>query len=112
MRGENHRSAAHLPLIGRLDVRCSLRRCLDAFRGENFASVLPVSPSSVVSLPINLAPTQEQHFTTRAQHLEDVQNMSGSARTRRHSTRVGKHRPPLALQKSPDTEEGIYLTRF
>lgn len=30
--------------------------------------------------PSQPRPPQEQHFTTRAQHLEDVQNMSGSAR--------------------------------
>lgn len=29
--------------------------------------------------PLQPRPPQEQHFTTRAQHLEDVQNMSGSA---------------------------------
>lgn len=45
--------------------------------------------------PLQPRPPQEQHFTTRAQHLEDVQNMSGSAPSRSHSTRVGKHRTPF-----------------
>lgn len=56
-------------------------------------------------------PPQEQHFTTRAQHLEDVQNMSGSAHTRSHSTDVGKHRPPFNTYGHL-SEEGVYLRGF
>lgn len=44
--------------------------------------------------PASTSPPLKSDFTTRAQHLGDVQNMSGSARSRSCSTRVGKHRPP------------------
>lgn len=58
-------------------------------------------------------PPQELHFTTRAQHLEDVQNMSGSAHTRNHSTNVGKHRPPFKRQLgSSEWGGGICLRRL
>lgn len=52
-------------------------------------------------------PPQEQHFTTQAQHLEDVQNMSGSARARSRSTNVGKHRPPSKDTYGHPSEEGV-----
>lgn len=94
-----------------------LKMCADA------ASCLPRRRLT----PFQPRPQQEQHFTTRAQHLEDVQNMSGcSAHSRRHSTRVGKHRPPfvpppLPLSKkkekkrhlqSSDSEEGVYFMTY
>lgn len=44
--------------------------------------------------PASTSPPLKSDFTTRAQHLGDVQNMSGSARSRSRSTRVGKDRPP------------------
>lgn len=61
-------------------------------RSETMLGCCLRSPASAPSFPTpaNL----ESDLKTRAQHLEDVLNMSGSARSRSHSTHVGKHRPP------------------
>lgn len=92
------------PPLLRLQLRpriCARRRWKDArmLRFSFFFSLLPLPPSSCLFLatpPRNL----KRDLTTLAQHLGDAGNMSGSARSRSHSTHVGNHRPPLGPPKT------------